>query len=252
MQLYEIGEADDGRTFLAFEFLEAGNLARRIGGKPQDPRDAAGIIQQLARAAADAHRAGVVHCDLTPGNILFTHDGSPKIADFGLARLWHGDHAGEGATELAGTPSYMAPEQIDDPQSVGPPADVYALGAVLYEMLTGRPPLMAATPMETMLQVRTVEPVSPRELRPSLRRDLATICLKCLAKDPRRRYLGAAELAEDLRRFLAGEPILARSVGSLERSWKWSRRHPALALAVTVATLALATVLVGGWTYSAT
>ncbi len=250
VQLYEIGATDDGRTFLAFEFMEAGNLAARIAGRPQDPRYAARLMRQLAEGVATAHRAGVVHCDLTPGNILFASDGTPKIADFGLARWWRQDSTSHAGLELAGTPSYMAPEQIDHPREVGPAADVYSLGAVLYEMLTGRPPLLAASPMETLAQVRSVDPVSPKQLRPSLPRDLVTICLKCLEKDPRRRYASADDLAADLDRFGRGEPITARSVNVVERTWKWSRRHPALAVASLVAGLALATLVVGGLWYN--
>jgi WD40 repeat protein len=250
VQLYEIGSTDDGRTFLAFEFMEAGSLAARIAGKPQDPRYAARILRQLAEGVATAHHAGVVHCDLTPGNILFASDGTPKIADFGLARWWRQDSTSHAGLELAGTPSYMAPEQIDNPREVGPAADIYALGAMLYEMLTGRPPLLAASPMETLAQVRSVEPVSPKQLRPSLPRDLATICLKCLEKDPRRRYASADDLAADLDRFGRGEPIAARSVGMIERSWKWSRRHPPLAVASVVAGLAVVALVVGGLWYN--
>jgi eukaryotic-like serine/threonine-protein kinase len=181
-------------------------------------------METLARAMYYAHRRGVVHRDLKPANILLAADGTPKITDFGLAKLLQ-DEAGSAPLvtlthtgAILGTPSYMAPEQAEgQARTIGPAADVYALGAVLYELLTGRSPFRGTTPLETLEQVRTLEPVPPRRLRPGLPRELETICLKCLDKEPSRRYADAEALAEDLRRHLHGEPIAARDSNALER-----------------------------------
>ena len=238
IQIYDIGE-EAGRPYFSLEYVDGGSLAVRIHGEPQPPREAARIVHLLAGAMDCAHRAGVVHRDLKPANVLLTADGQPKITDFGLAKRLQ---EGAGQTQsgsILGTPGYMAPEQAEGKnEEVGPPADVYALGAILYELLTGRMPFRAPTILETLEQVRTREPVAPAELQPGVPRDLDTICLKCLQKDPRRRYDGAGALEEDLRRFLGHEPILARRVGRLERAWRWRRRNPRLA-ALGAATVAI-------------
>ena len=229
VQIYAFGD-QDGRPYFAMEYVAGGSLADRLDGTPWPAGDAARLVETLARAIHEAHRQGIVHRDLKPANVLLTADGTPKVADFGLAK-WLDVEAGLTRTDhVLGTPSYMAPEQAEGGATqVGPAADVYALGAILYELLTGRPPFRAATALETLEQVKSAEPIAPGRLQPGLPRDLETICLKCLRKEPARRYAGADALAEDLRRFGAGEPILARPVSGVERAWRWCRRKPALA-----------------------
>ena len=188
-----------------------------MNGTPRPPEDAARLVQTLALAIQAAHDEGIIHRDLKPANVLLMGDGTPKITDFGLAKRIGGEEGLSQSGEIKGTPSYMAPEQAAGrAERIGPAADVYALGAILYEMLSGRPPFQGATPLATVGQVLEHEPVSPRCLQPKLPRDLETVCLKCLQKEPRHRYPSAAALAEDLRRFLAGEPITARPT----RAWR--------------------------------
>jgi serine/threonine-protein kinase len=250
VQVYEIGE-HDGLPYFSLEFVDGGNLGQKAGRQPQPPRDAAGLVEALARATHYAHERGVVHRDLKPANVLLTADGTPKIADFGLAKVLD-DEAGSTRTgSVVGTPSYMAPEQaLGRHRDVGRTTDVYALGAILYELLTGRPPFLGATMLDTVEQVRTEEPLPPTRLQPKVPRDLETICLKCLQKDARKRYAGADELAEDLRRFLAGEPIKARPVGSAERLWRWCRRNPRLAGLSAAVALLLVTVAAGALAFA--
>lgn len=252
VQIYEFGEVK-GVPWLALEYVPGGSLDRQLNGAPQPARRAAQLVFALAEAVDYAHHQGVVHRDLKPANVLLesmargpwsigedknpdhgprtTDYGLPKITDFGLAKCLDEEAATlTGTGDMLGTPSYMAPEQTEGkPDLVGPLADVYGLGAILYELLTGRPPFRAESAMETVYQVRHEEPVSPSRLQPRLPRDLVTICLKCLEKEPRRRYASAAALAEDLRRFLEHEPIRARPVGLVERTGKWARRRPAVA-----------------------
>jgi tetratricopeptide (TPR) repeat protein/tRNA A-37 threonylcarbamoyl transferase component Bud32 len=228
VQIHEIGE-HAGIPYLALEFCDGGSLADKLGGTPLPPRDAAGLVAALARGVVAVHEKGVVHRDLKPANVLLTKDGTPKVTDFGLAKDLDSD-ARTGTGAVVGTPSYMAPEQAAARRDkVGPASDVYALGAILYECLTGRPPFKGPTPMDTLWQVMHDEPVPPAEMQPNVPRDLETICLKCLQKEPAKRYGGAAELADDLARYLAGGPIRARRVGSGERLWKWARRNPSVA-----------------------
>jgi serine/threonine-protein kinase len=217
VQIYEVGE-HDGHHYLALEFVDGGSLAQKTNGAPLPSRQAAELLAQLADGVNEAHQRGVVHRDLKPANVLLTAAGLPKITDFGLAKRLDADLAQTRTGAILGTPSYMAPEQAEGrSKDVGPATDVYALGAMLYELLTGRPPFRAATLWETLEQVRTQEPAPPRLVQPGTPRDLETICLKCLQKEPNRRYASAGELRDDLRRFLEGEPIHARSINVLER-----------------------------------
>jgi non-specific serine/threonine protein kinase/serine/threonine-protein kinase len=237
VQIHEVGE-HDGHAYLALEFVDGDNLARRQAGTPLPPAPAARLVETLALAVDYAHRHGVVHRDLKPANVLLTADGTPKVTDFGLAKRLDVDVGRTRSGDVLGTPSYMAPEQASgEGKLIGSAADVYALGAILYECLTGRPPFRGATVLATLWQVGTQEPVPPGRLQPGLPCDLETICLKCLHKEPARRYPSAAALAEDLRRFQAREPIVARPVGPLERGWKWARRRPGPAAAVALAVL---------------
>lgn len=246
VQIYEVSKHDD-RPFFTMEYIEGSSIAQKFGNTPVRPRQAAEMIHVLASAIHFAHQQGIVHRDLKPANILMTADGSLKITDFGLAKHIE---AGSGLTQtgaIMGTPSYMAPEQAAGlTAEIGPLADVYALGAILYDLLTGRPPFRAETPLNTILQVRYDEPVSLIRLQPRIPRDLETICLKCLQKVPRKRYPTAAALADDLQRYLAGEPIQARPVSRWERGVKWAQRHPTASTLLGVSALALILVFALG------
>ena len=239
VQIHEVGELR-GRPFLALEFVDGNTLAEKLAHTPQPPVHAAQLIETLACAIHVAHQRGIIHRDLKPANILLTQDGTPKISDFGLARQVDGDSAATTTGAILGTASYMAPEQArGHSRQAGPPADVYSLGAILYEMLTGQPPFKGATPIETIEQVCLKEPVPPRRLQPKVPRDLETICLKCLRKESVQRYASAAELADDLRRLLTGQPIHARPVRAWERAAKWVRRNPAYTAAIVVSIAAV-------------
>jgi WD40 repeat protein len=239
VQVYEVG-LHDGRPFLAMEWVAGGTLADRLGTDPWPADAAARLAETLARAIDVAHRNGVVHRDLKPSNILLQHDSDgdpsaalvgvvPKVADFGLARSIEDDSRLTSTGVAVGTPEYMAPEQARTGAEPGPAADIYALGAVLYQLLTGQPPFRGESPIEVLQALASTEPVAPRRFRPRLPRDLETIALKAIEKEPARRYATAGAMAEDLRRFLAGEPILARPPTAWERLAKWARRRPALA-----------------------
>jgi WD40 repeat protein len=251
VQLFEIGEheAEAGLPcpYFTLEFVEGGNLAERLAGQLPPPRQAAAWLEPLARAVHYAHQQGIIHRDLKPSNILLTRDGQPKICDFGVAKLVAGSGLKTLSGVLVGTAEYMAPEQAGGRPAAEPATDVYALGAILYELLTGRPPFKGISTLDTLNQVKEQEPVPPRRLQPRVPRDLETIALKCLAKEPRQRYATAAALAEDLHCFSAGKPIAARPVSGWEQAAKWCRRRPgqaALAAAlVAVTVLGLAGVV---------
>ncbi len=243
VQIFAFGDCD-GHPFFEMEYVAGGSLADRMDGTPRPPRDAARLIETLARAIDLAHRFGIVHRDLKPANILLTADGVPKIADFGLAKCVAVETGLTRTQLIVGSPSYMAPEQTGQSRTpIGPAADVYSLGAILYEFLTGRPPFQAATVLETLEQVRSNEPIPPSRLRPHLPRDLVTICLKCLEKQPLRRYSSSIELADDLRRFESGQTIRARPLRAHEQLWRWCLREPvvaSLAIALLAGLLAVA------------
>jgi tetratricopeptide (TPR) repeat protein len=259
VQVHHVGE-HDGRLFFSMEYCAGGTLAQRLAGTPLPPAAAARLTETLARAVQAAHDCQVIHRDLKPANVLLAGPagsasapggiadvsswGTPKVSDFGLARKLD-ESAQTASGALLGTPSYMAPEQARGRnKEVGPATDVYALGAILYELLTGRPPFKGASTHETLAQVCQDEPVPVRRLQPRVPRDLETVCLKCLHKDPRRRYPSAAELADDLERFQAGKPVRARRAGRPERAVKWARRNPAVAglLVVLAAATAVSTL----------
>jgi serine/threonine protein kinase/tetratricopeptide (TPR) repeat protein len=264
VQIYETGE-HDGHPYFSLEYVEGGSLDQRMKESPTTPRAAAQVVETLARTIEMAHQRGIVHRDLKPANILLAAQSGqstvvrkeqlssttlaadhwsrtmiPKIADFGLAKRVD-DESGQTHTgTILGTPSYMAPEQASGKtREVGPAADIYALGAILYEMLTGRPPFKANNPIDTIRQVIEQEPVPPRQLEPRIPHDLETICLKCLEKEPTRRYASAAALADELRRFQDGEPIAARPTPAWERAWKWGKRRPAIVALLGVSLLAI-------------
>lgn len=243
VQIFAVGD-HDGRPFIEMEYLEGGSLGRLLDGRPWPARDAARLIERLALAISEAHRLGIVHRDLKPGNVLFSADGTVKIADFGLAKLLDRDSDLTRSEQLLGSPSYMPPEQTHGSKSPLPArADIYSLGAILYELLTGRPPFRGNTVLQTLEQVRSSDPVPPARLVPQIPKDLETICLKCLVKEPARRYESAAALAEDLRRFLEDRPILARRVGPVELACRRLRRYPVVAALVA----ALMVSLIGGF-----
>jgi len=245
-QVYEIG-AFENRPYYALEFVAGGSLSEQFRRQRPTPREAAQLVEVLARAVQAAHAQGIVHRDLKPANVLVEADGTPKITDFGLAKRVTDD---PGATPLAltsvgvivGTPAYMAPEQaLGNSRDAGPSADVYALGAILYEALTTRPPFSGANPLEVLEKVRNVDPTSPRQFCANLPRDLEVICLKCLRKSPAHRYASAAELADELRRFAEHRPIVARPAGPGERAWRWCQRNRTVAVlsGIVAATLLL-------------
>ncbi|HLN29984.1 MAG TPA: protein kinase [Gemmataceae bacterium] len=262
VQVYDVGE-HEGVPFLVLEYMRGGSLEKRLSGKPLTPRQAAELIETLAWAVDHAHGHGIIHRDLKPANILISGEGRgakgerdeaenlrlasfiPKISDFGLAKQERAELTSVG--DVLGTPSYMAPEQATGAVgAIGPAADIYALGAILYELLTRRPPFVSASVLETLEQVRTREPIAPGKLTTGMPHDLETICLKCLEKEAGKRYAGARALAEDLRRYLDGRPVLARPIGALGRTWRWARRNPGWAAMIASLAGLLLISAVGG------
>jgi serine/threonine protein kinase/HEAT repeat protein len=252
VQIHEIG-SHAGHSYLALEYVSGDTLNRNCAGRPLPATKAAQLVETLSRAVQYAHQRGIIHRDLKPGNVLLAEDGQPKITDFGLAKLLDiqpgtatpGPQTQSGT--ILGTPAYMAPEQAGGKRgTVGPATDVYALGAILYELLTGRPPFQAETPLDVILKVATEEPTPPRSLQPGRPAELEAVCLKCMHKDPKTRYASAMELGEDLHRFLAGEATEARPVSSGERPrrWVWRRRWRLVGAGAAAGTAILAGVLI--------
>jgi non-specific serine/threonine protein kinase/serine/threonine-protein kinase len=248
--IHAVGE-HEAQPYLILEYAAGGSLAGRLAEKPMTPREAAALLETLARAVHAAHQAGVVHRDLKPSNILLTAEGVPKVSDFGLAKLMDADVGRTVTGQVLGSPSFMAPEQAEGrTKDVGPAADVYALGSILYQALTGRPPFLGESQLETLKLVVSNDVVPPRRLRPDVPRDLETICLRCLEKEPSRRYPDALALADDLRRHFDNRPIVARRTGPVERGWRCCRRNPGLA-GVSLTAAALMLVLIIGAVASA-
>jgi tetratricopeptide (TPR) repeat protein len=249
--VHEIGE-EKGRRYFSMDFVAGKDLAALTRDGPLPPRQAAELVAKVADAIRHTHERGILHRDLKPSNVLVDALGEPRVTDFGLAKRVAGRpsgpaelaHQADAAPPLTltgqviGTPGYMSPEQATAKRDIGPATDLYSLGALLYQLITGRAPFVGETPTAVLRQVEESEPVSPCLLNPSVSADLETICLKCLAKEPERRYASARELDEDLRRYLAGEPILARPISATQRAWRWCCRRPAIAsLAAVVASL---------------
>ncbi|HLJ97940.1 MAG TPA: serine/threonine-protein kinase, partial [Gemmataceae bacterium] len=241
--IYEIGE-HQGQHYFSMKLIEGGSLGEQVARFSQDPTDAAQLLMTVARAVHHAHQRGILHRDLKPGNILVDGQGQPHVTDFGLAKRVQGDSRLTQSGAIVGTPSYMAPEQARSEKVLTTAVDIYSLGAILYELLTGRPPFKAGTPLDTVLQVLEREPERPRVLNPRTDHDLETICLKCLEKEPHNRYGSAEAVAEDLERWLASEPIHARRTAAWERGLKWMQRRPAIAALTSL--LAVSGVLGAG------
>ncbi len=243
--IYEVGEVR-GCSFFSMKLVEGGSLAERLEEYRKEPGAAARLMANVARAVQHAHERGILHRDLKPSNILVDDRGEPLVVDFGLARRVEGDSELTQTGAVLGTPAYMAPEQATGRSgTVTTAADVHGLGAILYAILTGRPPFRGETPLETLEQVRTRVPDAPGTIRKAIDRDLETICLKCLEKEPGCRYASALAVAEDIERWLAGKPIHARRVGLAERAWRMCRRSPRLALIAAAAIVLAVTSILG-------
>jgi tetratricopeptide (TPR) repeat protein len=254
VQVFEVGHHDD-LPYIALEYVDGTTLTKRLDGKPLAPREAASLIQTICHAMQYAHDRGILHRDLKPSNILVSTDGISKITDFGLAKQLDDEEAESTRTgAIMGTPSYMSPEQAQGlTHAITPLSDQYSLGAMLYELLTGRPPFLGTKAFDTLSQVIHKEPIPPCQLQGSLPVDIDTICLKSLHKNPEKRYASCQQLAEDLARFLRGEPIVARPVSSSERLWRWCKRNPKFAIPTAIATFFIfATTAVSLWAWQRT
>jgi tRNA A-37 threonylcarbamoyl transferase component Bud32/tetratricopeptide (TPR) repeat protein len=247
VQIYEVGDYA-GQPFLSLEYVGGGSLEAKTRDAAPTGAEAAALVETLARAVDHAHRHGILHRDLKPANVLLTDEGAPKVADFGLAKLLDAAPGPTPTEALVGTPSYMSPEQAaGNPRAIGPAADVYSPGAILYELLTRRPPIQGNSLLDTLERVRTEEPVRPRRLRSGISRDLEVICLKCLEKEPGKRYATARDLADDLRCFLDGRPVLARPISPWRRLWRTARRRPQLVARVAGAIAVLCLAVPSVW-----
>ncbi len=252
VQIFDIGE-HEGLPYFSLEYVDGTDLSKDLKGLPRDPKRSAEMVEQLCVAMQYAHDNKILHRDLKPANILLDKDGVPKISDFGLAKSVDADEAGATTDgTIMGSPSYMPPEQArGENSSITPRSDLYSLGAVLYQMLTARPPFVAERALETVMLVINNEPVAPRDLQPGLPVDLETICMKALQKDPAARYASCSELAADLRRFINGEPILARPISRLERAVRWCKRNPRVAIPSGLAGLFIfATAIISTWAWN--
>ena len=227
VSIFEVGEIL-GQPYFAMQYVGGASLAKQLHRGPLPPEQAAHLVLAIAQAVEHLHQHGVIHRDLKPSNILLDDEGRPFVTDFGLVKMMAGDSQRTHTGVIVGTPSYMSPEQAAKSAKVGPLSDVYGLGAILYETLTGRPPFQEATPLDTLVQVLESEPAPPRQLNHAIPADLELICLRCLEKEPGRRYPSAAGLARDLQRFLQGDAIEARPASVKQRLDRWSRREPAL------------------------
>lgn len=254
VKLFEFGELS-GHPYLALEFVPGGTLVERTSNHPLEPKEAARITEALARAMDAAHQQGTLHRDIKPANILMTSDGTPKLSDFGLAKeLIDANQTDTRTGTVLGTPSFMSPEQAQgDVKSLTGATDQYSLGAVLYTCLSGRPPFMSASAIDTITQVVTKDPIPLRQLSTTIPKDLETICSKALQKDPEKRYESCDAMADDLRRFIVGEPILARPVGWVERATRWCRRNPKVAIPSGIAaSFIIATAFISSWAWTTT
>jgi eukaryotic-like serine/threonine-protein kinase len=249
VSIHEIGE-EEGLSYFSMDYVPGQSLATVLQDGPLPPREAAELLSIIARAVEYAHEQGLLHRDLKPSNVLLDEHRQPLVADFGLSRSLNGESDLTSTGEIVGTVSYMSPEQSVSSRELGPATDVYSLGSLLYALLVGRPPFQSDGPVDTLLQLREKEPVPPRRLNPKIPRDLETICLTCLEKSPGKRYSSARSLAEDVERFLAGEPIVAKPATLIGRSWRWCARNRAAGAALAIGLLSVMAIVLGLVVYS--
>ncbi|MCI0535370.1 MAG: protein kinase [Verrucomicrobiales bacterium] len=242
--IHEIGE-HEGQPWFTMDYVAGPSLADLVREGPLPARRAAALVRSVTEAVQHAHIHGIIHRDLKPANVLLDFDDQPRITDFGLAKEIRVESDLTLSGQTLGSPHYMPPEQVAGQREIGPAGDIYALGAILYHLLTGRPPFQAGTLEATLMQTLKTDPAPPRLLNAEIPRDLETVCLKCLEKDPARRYATAQELADELKRFLNDEPIRARPVTRIEHAWRWCRRKPALAVSLFSILILLSIVVIG-------